>query len=145
MEWGETYFLKLIIVDLMMSKAFRRSFSLIVKGGAKRMISPCVGLASTPFSANLTQTSQASYFSAMTMAFKSPFPRTSFTTSVSKVLNSFLKKKKKSFLHLYKGKVTIAWEKKTCMNFCNFTFWFCLLNVLSVGWPSNKQERHKIG
>ena len=109
MEWGETYFLKLIMVDLMMSKAFRRSFSLIVKGGAKRIISPCVGLASTPFSANLTQTSQASYFSAMTMAFKSPLPRTSFTTSVSKVLNSFLKKKKKKVFTSLQG------ESYNCM------------------------------
>ena len=109
MEWGETYFLKLIMVDLMMSKAFRSSFSLIVKGGAKRIISPCVGLASTPFSANLTQTSQASYFSAMTMAFKSPLPRTSFTISGSKVLNSFLKKKKKKVFTSLQG------ESYNCM------------------------------
>ena len=61
------YDVKLRIVDLMISKAFLKSGSVMVKGGAKRIISPWVGLANTPFSASLTQTSQASYFSAMTI------------------------------------------------------------------------------
>lgn len=48
------------IVFLMMSMLSCIWDSLITRGGAKRMISPCVGLASKPFSLSLMQTSQAS-------------------------------------------------------------------------------------
>uniref|UniRef100_A0A182FYI9 Uncharacterized protein n=1 Tax=Anopheles albimanus TaxID=7167 RepID=A0A182FYI9_ANOAL len=63
----------------------RQSFScssLIVSGGAKRIISPCVGLAIKPFSFNRKHTSQASKFGLMTMAFSKPLPRTIETTLV---------------------------------------------------------------
>lgn len=48
------------IVFLMMSMLSCICDSLITRGGAKRIISPCVGLASKPFSLSLMQTSQAS-------------------------------------------------------------------------------------
>ena len=68
----------------MISRAFRNSVSVIVNGGANLMMSPCVGLAKTPFSANFTQIFQASYSSEMTTALRRPFPRTFLTISLSK-------------------------------------------------------------
>lgn len=49
------------IVFLMMSMLSSICASLITRGGAKRMMSPCVGLASKPLSLSFRQTSQASY------------------------------------------------------------------------------------
>jgi hypothetical protein len=53
--------------------------SLMVSGGVKRMISPCVGFASTPFSFIDRHTSQAvlPFIALIVMAFSSPLPRTS--------------------------------------------------------------------
>lgn len=56
-------------------------------------MSPCVGLASKPFSIILTQISQAvtPSDSLITMAFKSPFPRTSLIRLPGISLNALRK------------------------------------------------------
>ena len=66
--------------------------SVITSGGAKRIISPWVGLANNPLSLNLRQTSQASFpfFGFKTIAFNNPFPLTKVIISVSIFSNSLL-------------------------------------------------------
>ena len=64
----------------------------ITKGGAKRIISPCVGFANKPFSANFKHTSHAETpsFSLIMMAFNNPFPLTKVILSDLMALNSVL-------------------------------------------------------
>src|SRR5690606_24397109 len=53
--------------------------SVITKGGAKRIILPCVGLASNPLSLNFKQIFQAVWLSSVSLikiAFNKPLPRT---------------------------------------------------------------------
>ncbi len=67
--------------------------SFITKGGAKRMIFPCVGFAKRPFSASFTQIFQAvllSGLSLITMAFKRPRPLTNVTSSVFSTISFWI-------------------------------------------------------
>ncbi len=67
-----------MMVFLMMSAHSSSCSSVSVRGGARRMMLPCVGLASSPFSFRRMQMSQAEgpWSSLTTMALNSPFPRT---------------------------------------------------------------------
>lgn len=65
----------------------------MLRGGAKRMMLPCVGFANRPSSASLMQTFQAmsgSVLLSITKAFKRPLPRTTLTISRPKPLISRL-------------------------------------------------------
>jgi hypothetical protein len=57
--YNHNYLEKLSIVFSIIAQHANNCASVMTKGGAKRMILPCVGLASKPFSASCIQISQA--------------------------------------------------------------------------------------
>src|SRR5690625_1341301 len=70
--------------------------SVITSGGEKRIIFPCVDLASRPFSIRATQRSQAveeSGLSSISTAFSNPFPPTSLIR-VTDFLRFFISSRK---------------------------------------------------
>ena len=97
MEQNFSSYSNCLIVLIIISIALLNCFSVITSGGAKRIICWWVGFASKPFSFNPKHISHASFpfLGLITMAFRSPLPRTSsiisdfnFPSSSRKILPS---------------------------------------------------------
>ncbi len=119
--------LKERIVFLMISRLSRSSFSQMVRGGVNLILSPWVGFAKTPFLASLRQTSQASISGLMTIALKSPRPRTNVTRSsgfkkVSRFVNVVCR------TPWYSG-VSLSGKSKTVRYFPDIETLLCMLKI----------------